>query len=345
MPPALKFSVDSTRAVTVRDLVRGPVTFAAGSIDDFIILKRNGDPLYNFATVVDDYAMAISHVIRGEEHLANTPKQLLLYDALGWRAPIFAHIPIILNEQRRKLSKRDGAAFVSDYQRQGFLADALLNFLALLGWSPGNDRELMSADEMIRDFRLENVVKHAAIFDVQKLAWMNKEYIKKTPVERLAEEVIALLPPANKHCFNRPYVEKVTALFRDRVHTLKQIVEQGSYFFNDGDIEISADALEKYCGSPDVIGRLRQLRAEFAACTTFGKESVEAVIRGLAERHGVKAAAYIHPLRVAVTGQAVSPGIFEVCSIAGRHIVIARLEMLIDKLQGHGVAASGPLSA
>jgi len=333
--PALRMKVDANRAITVPDLIRGDVTFPAGTITDFVIVKRDGGALYNFAVVTDDYNMGITHVIRGEEHLANTPKQLLIYEALGLEPPAFAHIPIILNEQRRKLSKRDGAAFVNDYQAQGYLPAALVNFLVLLGWSPGENRELLTLDEMVREFSLEGVVKHPAIFDVAKLGWMNKEYLRTVPVPELARMVISLLPTVMPDAtrIDPAYVERVTALFAARVHTIVEIIEQGSYFFNEAAPTPAPEAIAKHCAAPDTIELLTAIRAVLSAVADFSVAGIEAAIRGLAETRNMKAAAFIHPLRVALTGQAVSPGIFEVTSILGRVAVLGRIDALLARLE------------
>src|SRR5271166_2543521 len=327
--PALRMRVDPLRAVVVDDIVRGRVEFPAGTIGDFVIVKSDGGPLYNFAAVVDDHAMQITHVIRGEEHLANTPKQLLIYEALGWQPPRFAHIPIILNEQRRKLSKRDGATFVNEYEALGYLPEALVNFLVLLGWSPGGNRELMTRAEMVRDFTIEGVVKHPAIFDHAKLAWMNKEYLKQLPPDELARRVIELLeqrtPVPDR--IDADHVARVVGLLQERAYTVAEIADQGAYFFTRGPIEPAPEALAKYCASPEAVARLREVREALSAASSdgFTPEAVEKAIRGLAERTALKAAAFIHPLRVAVTGQAVSPGIFEVCAILGRDVTLARI--------------------
>ncbi len=341
--PAIRLRVDVTRDMPVRDLIRGDVTFPAGTIGDFVIVKSDGGPLYNFAAVVDDHAMQITHVIRGDEHLANTPKQLLMYEAFGWTPPQFAHIPIILNDERRKLSKRDGATFVNEYEDAGYLPDALVNFLALLGWSPGGNRELLTRDEMIAEFSLDGVVKHPAIFDDAKLAWMNKEYMKALPLP----ELTALVKRVLEARVPRPdrtetgLVEQVTALLQERARTVAEIVDQGSYFFSAGTIEPSAEALAKYCAPPEALDRLREVRSALAGAPEFSSSGVEHAIRELAEKHGVKAAVYIHPLRVAATGQSVSPGIFDVCRILGRDVVLARVDALIGRLSrsAHAVGA------
>jgi glutamyl-tRNA synthetase len=339
---ALRFRVDPARAVVVDDVIRGDVTFPPGTIQDFIIVKSDGNPLYNFTATVDDYTMAITHVIRGEEHLANTPKQLLLYEALGWRPPAMAHLPIILNEQRRKLSKRDGATFVNDYEDLGYLPEALVNFLALLGWSPGDNREIVPLEEMIRDFRLEDVVKHPAIFDLAKLSWMNKEYIKDLPLAVASQRVAALLPHRLPQATrtSAAHVERVTSLLLDRVKTLAEVIDVGTYFFTDGVVEPTREALEKHCKAPETVDRLRAVRDALAGTTGFSVEDVEAAVRRLAEHTGTKAAAYIHPLRVALTGQPVSPGIFEVTSIIGKDVALRRIDALIERLSAPHTSGS-----
>jgi glutamyl-tRNA synthetase len=343
---ALRFRVDPARAVTVNDLIRGDVTFPAGTIGNFIVVKSDGTPLYNFAATVDDYTMDITHVIRGEEHLANTPKQLLIYEALGWKAPLMAHLPIILNEQRRKLSKRDGATFVNDYQDMGYLPEALVNFLALLGWSPGGNRELMTLDEMVRDFSLDGVVKHPAIFDVAKLGWMNKEYLKALPLPIATELVAALLRKRlpNAERTQNEHVGRVVALLAGRVKTLADVVDQGAYFFTSGPVDPTPEALEKHCAVPETVERLHAAREALAGAPGFAAEDIEAAIRSLAQRTGGKAAAYIHPLRVALTGQSVSPGIFEVASIIGKDISLARIDALVSRLTNDAGVRSGTTS-
>ena len=345
--PALRMRVDPKRTVVVDDLIRSRVEFPAGTIGDFVIVKSDGGALYNFAAVVDDHAMEISHVIRGDEHLANTPKQLLVYEALGWHAPAFAHIPIILNEQRRKLSKRDGATFVNEYEALGYLPEALVNFLGLLGWSPGDNREVMTRDEMIRDFTIEGVVKHPAIFDHAKLNWMNKEYLKTLPPDDLAKRVRDLLmrrdPRPDR--IDLAHVAQVAALLQERAYTIGEIADAGSYFFTSGPVEPAPEALSKYCGTPESVERLGEVREALAAigAAEFTAASIEAAIRGLADQKGIKAAAFIHPLRVAVTGQAVSPGIFEVCAILGRDVTLARVDALLERL--HAQQTVGPRGA
>jgi len=333
---AIRMRVDQARPIIVEDVVRGKVTFPPGSLEDFVIVKSGGGPLYNFAAAVDDHAMAISHVIRGEEHLANTPKQLLIYEAMGWQPPVFAHLPIILNEQRAKLSKRDGAALLTDYEALGILPEAMLNFLALLGWSPGENREILTRDELVRQFDLDRVVKHPAIFDATKLRWMNGEYMKAAPVDRLARGVRRLLDRRDGAARGRALehnVVPVTGLLRGRVRTLADIVAQGDYLLHDGPVTPTPAALEKHCAEPETVDRLRQARAALAEVPEFTHDGIEAALRSLAERKHVKPGAYIHPLRVALTGQAVSPGIFEVARLVGKELALRRIDDLIARLE------------
>lgn len=334
--PAIRLRVPAERALVVDDAVRGRVTFPAGTVPDFILTASDGRALYNLAASVDDHEMRITHVIRGEEHLANAPKQLLIYEAMGWEPPVFAHLPILLNAQRRKLSKRDGATSLHDYEGMGYLPEAVVNFLALLGWSPGDNKELLTRDEIVRLFDLEGVVKHPAIFETAKLGWMNKEYIKALPAAALATRLADFMRRHSEHGAalpDFPYLERVAELFRERAKTLADIVRLGSYFFTRDPIEPSEEALAKYCSPPGPAGdSLRAVRSALAAAPRFDVGTVEKSIRELAEETKTKASAYIHPLRAAVSGQAVSPGIFEVCSILGRETVLARVDALVSFL-------------
>ena len=330
--PAIRFKVPAGRDFVVADLIRGKVTFPGESVRDFVILTGDNRALYNLAVVVDDHDMAISHVVRGDEHLANTPKQQLLYEALGWKPPQFAHIPIILNAQRRKLSKRDGATSLNEYEAMGYVPDAVVNFLALLGWSPGDNRELLTRDELVSLFDLAGVVKHPAIFDTAKLGWMNREYIKAMSASALAARVIDLMHRGGRDAADPAYVEQVATLLHDRIRTVVDVLELGSYFFSDGAIAPTEEALSKHCSQPETLPRLREVREALAALDSFDASSIERAIRDLAASKQVKASDFIHPLRVAVTGQAVSPGIFEVCAILGRERVLSRADALAQLL-------------
>lgn len=331
--PALRFRVTPGASHTVEDLIRGTVTFPPGEVEDFIITKEGGAPLYNFACVVDDAAMQITHVIRGEEHLSNAPKQVLMHRALGFEPPRFAHLPIILNAQRKKLSKRDGATAVSDYRRLGYLPAALVNFLALLGWSPGGDREVMRLDEMIALFDFERVQKSGAVFDTAKLTWMNGEYLKAAPMETLVDGALELLerePDVAELRVDRWHVTAVCELLRERAKTIAEIVRANKYLFTKTHVlDWDPQAVEKRAGTAEALERLRQAHAALRAVEDWDKVPLEAATRALAEDTGFKAGDFIGPLRVAVTGVAVSPGIFEVLEVLGRDVSLGRVDAFL----------------
>lgn len=342
--PALRFRIDPTRTYRVCDLVRGDVDFPPGEVEDFIVAKAGGDPLYNFAAVVDDAAMRITHVIRGEEHLANTPKQIALYEALGETPPQFAHLPILLNGERKKLSKRDGATSVSEYRSGGFLPDALVNFLALLGWSPpGGELEIMSRRELVELFDLDRVQKHGAVFDLVKLAWMNGEYIRKAPLEELvaiAGELLAARPDAAELRREPEHVAAACALMRERIRTLGELVDGSRYLFaNDLVIPWDEQAVAKRAGTPQARERLREAADALRMRAEWSRETIEETLRELAERKGIKAGEFIGPMRVAITGAAVSAGLFETAEVLGRQITLGRIDAFLREHGGVIVSA------
>ena len=331
--PALRFRVDPSVAHNVSDLVRGDVSFPPGEVEDFIITKAGGAPLYNFACVVDDALMQITHVIRGEEHLGNVPKQILMYKALGYEPPQFAHLPILLNNDRKKLSKRDGATAVGDYRRLGYLPNALVNFLALLGWSPGGDKELMKIDEMLALFDLERVQKSGAVFDTVKLTWMNGEYLKIAKIDTIVDgvlELIELEPDVAELRTDRWHVTAICELLRERAKTLAEIIRASKYLFSTSySLDWDPQAVQKRAGTPEALERLRDLGAVLRDCEEWDKIPLEAALRALSERTGIKAGEYIQPLRVAVTGASVSPGIFETIEVLGRDVTLGRVSAFL----------------
>ncbi len=332
--PAMRFRLDPSATHHVSDLIRGEVTFPLGEVEDFIITKAGGDPLYNFVAVVDDAAMRITHVIRGEEHLANTPKQIALYRALGEPVPQFAHLPILLNAERKKLSKRDGATAVYEYRRLGYLPAALVNFLALLGWSPGDDRELMTLEGMVASFDLARVQKSGAVFDTVKLTWMNGEYLRRAPLNEIVDAVSAQLrdSDASEHLrIDREHVSAVCELLRERAKTIAEIVAGQRYFFTrDVVLAWDADAVKKRAGTPEALARLADIAGALENVQTWSRGEIETAIRGLAEQSGHKAGEYIAPIRVAITGYAVSAGLFETCEVLGRQITLGRIGAFLN---------------
>lgn len=332
--PALRFRVDRTVSHDVSDLVRGEVSFPSGEVEDFIITKAGGAPLYNFACVVDDAQMQITHVIRGEEHLGNVPKQVLMYEALGYEPPQFAHLPILLNNDRKKLSKRDGATAVGDYRRLGYLPQALVNFLALLGWSAGGDKEIMKIDEMLALFDLDRVQKSGAVFDTVKLTWMNGEYLKVAKIDTLVDgvlELIELEPDVAELRTDRWHVTAICELLRERAKTLAEIIKANKYLFSKAYTLVwDSEAVQKRAGTPEALDRLGELSTTLRDCEEWDKVPLETALRALSERTGIKAGDYIQPLRVAVTGASVSPGIFETIEVLGRDVTLGRVNSFLS---------------
>jgi glutamyl-tRNA synthetase len=331
---ALRFNVPSSGAA-FDDAVHGRIAFEGASIEDFVILRSDRYPTYHLSVVVDDIDMGITDVIRGDDHISNTPKHVLLFQALGAAVPRFAHVPLILGADKKRLSKRHGATSVMEYQRQGYLAPAMVNFLALLGWSPGDDRELMGTQELVDCFTLEGISGGNAVFNTEKLDWMNGQYIARMPIEELAaaarpffdDEGLGSHPLVNEpRAFAR-----LLELLRPRAKRLTEFAEQARPLLNEL-VEYEPEAIEKHLSSPDLATHLTALVAALDAATVFDEAQVEAAVRGTAAARGLKAGALIHATRVAVTGRTQSPGLFEVLAWLGRDRTRARLLRLLEFL-------------
>jgi glutamyl-tRNA synthetase len=326
------------------DMVHGPTEFDNGVIEDLVLLRSDGSPTYNLSCVADDVAMRVSHVIRGDDHISNTPKQILLYRALGHEPPTFAHLPLILGPDKKRLSKRHGAVSVTEYRDRGILPEAMFNFLALLGWSPGDGREKMTRDEMITAFSVGAINRKGAVFDEPKLEWLNSQYINDLPPERIAAIVRAdferaglMTPEIDAGGARRDWYLKVIDLMKARSRLLGDFARDARPFLCD-DFEYRDDAVAKHLtgakgGAPAVADRLRALREALAAAASFDETATEAALRALAERRGEPAALYIHPLRVALVGTAVSPGVFAVLVLVGRERALGRLDRLVAFLE------------
>ncbi len=324
---------------TFTDEVYGSITTDNRLIGDFVLLRSDGSPTYNLAVVVDDSDMAITHVIRGEDHLSNTPKQILIYRALDLSPPTFAHLPLILGSDKQRLSKRHGAVSVGVYHEEGILPEALFNFLALLGWSPGDDREIMTREEIIKSFSLERVIKKGAVFDPEKLEWMNSQYFSSAPPERLMELVTPLLKDAGFFdpsflVDRKEWYGRVLVLLRDRAHRLHDFVVHGEPFFTD-DFEYDPDAVTKRWKSDSTVDFLIASRDTLNALDPFTAGTIEGAVRGLAEELGVSASKLIHPIRVAVTGRAVGPGLFELLEVLGKETTSTRIDRAVEHLKNH----------
>lgn len=327
---AVRFKVPDG-SVTFNDAVVGEVTVSSEMIEDFVLLRSNGQPTYHVSVVVDDISMRITHVIRGADHISNTPKQILLYRALGAPIPNFAHIPLILGPDKTRLSKRHGATSVMAYQEQGILPEAMRNFLALLGWSPGNDQEMFDDDELIRAFSLEGISRANAVFNPDKLAWFNAQYIAKLPFEKL---IRYLKPEYIKAGLWRDSLEKEESewfrflidVYRPRAKVLQDFPKLSRMFLIDR-VEYDQAAVEKFLKDDTVRGYLKTLSDRLAALPEFTHESLEAAVRTLAEGLGIKPAILMNASRVALTGQAVAPGLFDVMMLLGGEKTVTRLRL------------------
>jgi glutamyl-tRNA synthetase len=326
--PAVRFKVP-VGVTKYRDRVHGEIQVDHSQIEDFIILRSDGLPTYQLSVVADDIDMKITHVIRGDDHISNTPKQLLLYLALGATAPEFAHVPLILGTDKKRLSKRHGATSVTEYERLGYIPEAMINFLALLGWSPGGDREVMSCDEMIALFDIEGISGGAAVFNPEKLDWFNNQQLMRLAPSDLVARATPLLEAAQLWVpelgtTKREWLEKVLALVLPRVRGLPDIVEQARPFLAER-IEYDADAVAKHLVGPDLAGHLAALAEALRDVNPFDESHIEGALRAVAEARRIKAGVLIHAARVATTGQAVSPGIFEVLALLGKERTLKRL--------------------
>ena len=334
-PFVIRLRCPATGTTTVQDLVRGEVEFQNELAEDIIIMKSDGHPTYNFAVVVDDHLMNISHVLRAEEHLPNTPKQLMIYRALEWEPPKFAHVSMILAPDRSKLSKRHGATSVKEFREAGYMPESLLNYLALLGWSPGDDREIMSLDEIIAAFNFNQLNKAPAIYDIEKIAWMNAHYIANATLDKLC---CALETRAQElgylHKDNYQYYMQVVDLIKSRLKNLNDFVYDAAYFFNEVDV-YDDKAVNRYFSPPPVaMHYLRIVYDDIASMsTTLDAQLLEQSIRALAERHQFKLADIVHPLRLALTGRRVSPGIFEVMALLGLECCLHRIENALTYIE------------
>jgi glutamyl-tRNA synthetase len=327
-PRAIRFKVPGG-TMRFDDLVHGPIEFDCANIEDFVILRSDGHPTYQLSVVCDDVEMAITHVVRGDDHISNTPKQILLYQAIGAALPQFAHVPLILGPDRKRLSKRHGATSVMEYARQGFLPEAMVNFLSLLGWSPGTNQEVFTRDELVAAFTLEGISGGSAVFNPEKLDWFNQQHIARLAPDELALRVKPSFEQAglwredylgDRHAWFFAVLE----LLKPRAKRLGDFATHGRFFFTEA-VEYDEAAVQKHLGVEGMPDHLAALDAAFSVLTTFDPVSTEAALRSTADARGVKPASLIHAVRVATTGRSVSPGLFDVLALLGRNDVRARL--------------------
>ena len=338
-PCSIRIKIPVEGNVVVHDLIHGDVTFDLKQLDDFVIVKSNGMPTYNFAVVVDDHLMKMSHVLRAEEHLSNTPKQLLIYEALGWEPPAFGHMPMILAPDRSKLSKRHGATSVEEFRDQGYLSEAIVNYLTLLGWGPGDEREIFSLAETVELFELEQMSKKAAVYDTKKLTWMNGQYLSELPLGKILPEaeVFFIKEGLCDEAWlteNKEYFAKLIDTVRVRVKTLQEVVDASTYFFKDLEGYDEKGVAKHF--KPEAIELLEKCIAAVEADEVYDLTSTEAAYNKIAEDNGLALGKVIHPTRLALTGRTVSPGMFDVMVLLGKEKTLARMSKAIEYIKTLG---------
>jgi glutamyl-tRNA synthetase len=326
-PFVVRFRAPRVGTTVVDDMIRGKVLFDNGEFDDLVILRSNGVPTYNFSAVVDDALMRVTHIIRGEDHLTNTPKQIQMYAALGYPTPSFAHVPLIHGLDGKRLSKRHGATSVGAYREMGYLPHALVNYLVRLGWSCG-DQEIFSLEELIEKFTLENVGRAAGVFNPEKLEWVNFQHLKKLSLSELAQTVKPLLAERGWPVPEDAWLEKMVATLQERAKTLVELLERAEFCLRE-DIEIDPKAAEKHLAHADP-RPLRELRDQLADLADWNAASIQQAFDQVMTRHGLKLGKLAQPVRVALTGVTASPGIFEVADLLGRRRTLKRLEQALE---------------
>lgn len=332
---ALRFKAPQEGHTVVDDLIKGKIVFDNAVLDDLIILRSNGYPTYNFSVVVDDALMNITHVVRGDDHLTNTPRQVPIFEALGFPVPRFGHLPMILGSDKARLSKRHGATSIMAYKEMGYLPDAMVNYLVRLGWSHG-DQEIFTRHELIEKFSWEHVQKSAAVFNPEKLLWLNAEYIKRSPAGQVAQALVPLLESAGLkdevRSVSAEWLAQVVALVRERTKTLVEMVEWVTPYFGRS-VSFDEEAVKKFL-TPAIAPTLDKLLARFESFPAFSKLQWEAGFKQFVEEEGMKMGQLAQPVRVALTGRTASPGLFEVMEVLGRDRTLFRLRQGIERASG-----------
>ena len=312
--------------IKIDDLIRGEIIFDTETIKDQVLIKSDGSATYSFACVVDDALMEISCVVRGEDHISNTPKQFVIYQALNFKIPKFAHLPLIMDEEGGRMSKRAGAVAVTDYRKEGYLPGALVNYLMLLGWSPGNNQEITDVQSAVKKFSIKKINKTAAAFSLDKLKWVNGQHIKRVPTDRLTELLIPFLKEKGylKEEFDRQNLRQIVELFKPRLFTLVDFLDWAHFLFEEKP-KIDEEAKQKYL-SENKAKEFHLLSQKLSGVEPFDIPNTEKVFREVVEALGVKAADLVHPVRVALTGKSVGPGLFETMVVLGKEKTIKRLQ-------------------
>jgi glutamyl-tRNA synthetase len=334
--PVIRFKIPPDGQTVFNDLIRGDIVFENSTLDDLVLLKSDGYPTYHLANIVDDHSMEISHVLRADEWVSSTPKHVLLYNALKWQPPKFAHLPMILGPDRSKLSKRHGATSINEYRDQGYLPEAMVNFLSLLGWSLDDKTELMDVRQIVENFSLDRVSKTAAVFNKEKLDWMNGVYIRNlSPVDFARKSVPYLeggLPSTIKRPLDVDYISRMAPLIQDRAKTMAEIPELTDFFFAE-ELEYDAKLLLNKIETPEAVQALNTTLSALDKMDTWTTDTLEAGIRPLAEQLGLKTGVYFGLIRTAVTGKTATPPLFQTMEVLGKTRCAKRVKAALEKLQ------------
>lgn len=323
------------RDMSFHDEIKGDLRKAAADMKDFVIVRSNGTPVFHLANVVDDIHMNVTHIIRGDDHVENTYRHVALFEALGASAPKYAHLPMIVNQQGKPYSKRDGDAYVGDFESKGYLPEALFNYLVLLGWSPGDDREVLPRDEIAKLFTLDRVQSSPAKMDLQKLLWMNGEYMARLPIEVREAGWKAELAKAGVWRDDIPadYFRKIIGLMQDRVKLYPNVVEMTAYFFNE-EYPFDQKSVDKRLKKEGALDGLRALRQKFAGLDAFTAETTDKALHELAAERSLSAGELVHPVRVAVSGTAMGPSLFHMLDVMGKDRVLRRIDRALAMMAG-----------
>lgn len=329
-PYVIRMKVPLEGEITFHDAIHGDITFSYRNVDDQVLIKSDGFPTYHLAVVVDDHLMKISHVIRGEEWISSTPKHILLYQYFGWEVPIIAHLPLILNPDRSKLSKRQGDVAVEDYRAKGYLKEALVNFVALLGWNPGDTREIFTLPQLVDEFTLERAGKSGAVFNIEKLRWMNEQHLRLKPDAELLETLKDIMRERSMAPYADTYLLEIIKLMKERVTFVKDFIDNCPYFYHDP-TTFDETARAKHW-TPATAPRLQKFCDRIAKLSPFNAATIEQELRQEATDQQISASHIIHPLRLAVSGVSVGPSLFHLLELLGQDTVVRRIKHAVEKL-------------
>lgn len=334
--PVIRFKVPEDKMIVINDLVRGTVTFESNGVGDYVIIKSDGIPTYNFAAVIDDHLMEMTHIIRAEEHLSNTPRQVLIYEAFGWEQPTFAHISLILGKDKSKMSKRHGATSVVQYKEQGYLPEAVVNFLALLGWSAGGEEEIFTMEELIEKFSLERVAKNPAVFDMDKLKWINGYYIRQSSLERITDLAIPFLQqggylPQEVSQEQYEWVKLIVTAVQEKIHALNEILGYMKLFVGE-EVEFEQEEAREVLKEEQVPEVIEALRTKLAQMDILEPSTVKKAIKAITKETKLGGRKVFMPIRVALTGQMHGPDLHYIIPILGKELVEKRLSHTVGSL-------------